>query len=286
MELLQLRYFRTAAQLENFTKTAEQYMIPQSAVSKTIRKLEKELGCDLFDRQGKNITLNENGKLFLEKVDLALTNIDSAIDELKSQELRIIGIQVQSGIRFISDLVSAFEETHPSCKVVHYHGEPVLGQEGDFTFSQLPIDETMYDYRLLMEDEIKLAVPRNSAWARKKEIELGRLQNEKFIAYDAGNQLRIFTDQLCEAHGFRPNVIYEAGAVSAFRSMVEANMGLAFVPSASWVLSTSKNVCLVPLTTHPTRSLVLAWKKQMSLSPDKQEFLDFTVHWFAQYSKK
>ncbi len=53
MELLQLRYFRSAAQLENFSKAAEKHMIPQSAMSKTIRKLENELGCELFDRQGK-----------------------------------------------------------------------------------------------------------------------------------------------------------------------------------------------------------------------------------------
>ena len=286
MELLQLRYFRTAAQLENFTKTAEQYMIPQSAVSTTIRKLEKELGCDLFNRQGKKIFLNEHGKLFLEKVDIALINIDAAVDELKYPELKTIGIYVKSGIHFISDLVSVFEKAYPSSKVVYYQGETVLCHKGDFTFFQLPIDETIYNYRILMEDEIVLAAPRNSKWAQKKEIDLAALHNEKFISYDTRNQLRIFTEHICKEHGFHPNIVFEANAVSSLRSMVEANMGFSLVPYISWMLNVTKHVKLIPFTTHPKRHLVLAWEKTLPLSPDKEAFLDFAYNWFTQFQNK
>jgi LysR family transcriptional activator of glutamate synthase operon len=286
MELLQLRYFRTAAQLENFTKTAEHYMIPQSAVSTTIRKLEKELGCDLFNRHGKKIILNDNGKLFLKKVDIALTNIDDAVDELKYSELKTIGIYIQSGIHFILDLVSAFERAYSNSKIVYYQGESVVCHEGDFTFFQLPIDETIYNYRILMEDEIVLAAPHNSKWAQKKEIDLADLHNEKFISYDTKNQLRIFTEHICEEHGFHPNIIFEANAVSSLRSMVEANMGLSLVPYISWMLNVTRHVHLIPFTTHPKRHLVVAWKKTLPLSPDKQLFLDFAIHWFTQFQNK
>jgi len=286
MELLQLRYFRTAAQLENFTKTADQYMIPQSSVSTTIRKLEKELGCDLFNRQGKKIFLNENGKLFLEKVDIALTNIDAAVDKLKHPELKTIGIHIQSGIHFILDLVSAFEKAYPDSKVVYYQGEPVLCHEGDFTFFQLPIDDTIYNYRILMEDEIVLAAPRYSKWAQKKEINLAALHNEKFISYNARNQLCIFTEHICEEQGFHPNTIFEANTVSSLRSMVEANMGFALVPYISWMLNVTRHVRLIPFTTHPKRHLALAWEKTLLLSPDKQVFLDFASNWYTQFQNK
>ena len=285
MELLQLRYFRTAAILENFTKTAAHYRIPQSAVSKTILKLEKELGCNLFTRQGKKIVLNEQGKLFLKKVDIALTHIDAAIEEVKYPVLKTIGIHIQSGVHFIPDLVTAFEKAHPDSKVVYYQGEPVLSHEGEFTFFQLPIDESVYNYRLLMEDEIMLAASRNSTWAQKKEIDLAVLQHEPFIAYDKGNQLRIFTERICEEHGFQPSIIFEAHTVSSLRSMVEANMGLSLVPSISWNLEVSKHVQLIPFRTHPKRQLVLAWKKTTPLSSDKQQFLDFALSWFAGVSR-
>ena len=51
MELLQLRYFKDAAELENFSMVAKKNMVPQPSISKTIGKLEDELGVLLFDRQ-------------------------------------------------------------------------------------------------------------------------------------------------------------------------------------------------------------------------------------------
>ena len=49
MELLQLRYFFDSAKTESFAKTAEKYMVPASSVSASVKRLEKELGCKLFE---------------------------------------------------------------------------------------------------------------------------------------------------------------------------------------------------------------------------------------------
>lgn len=51
MDLLQLRYFKTAAELQSMTRAAEFHMIPQPAMSQTIARLEKELGVKLFTRE-------------------------------------------------------------------------------------------------------------------------------------------------------------------------------------------------------------------------------------------
>ncbi len=285
MELLQLRYFRTAAQLENFSKAAEQHMIPQSAISKTIRKLEEELGCELFHRQGKRISLNENGKQFLARVDAALENLDTGITELQPKQLQMIRVYVQSGIRFVPELVSSFEKKFSDIKIISYQGEPVeiLGEEYDFTLFQLPIDEAFFHYELLMEDELMLAVPNNSKYARKKTLPLSALSDENFITFCKGNQLRSYFDDLCHSEGFEPHIIFEAKEASVFRSMIEANTGLALVPFASWHTSKSEHVTLIPLTTHPKRSLVLAWKKTTVLSPAEEIFLNFSKNWFAQF---
>ena len=68
MELLQLRYFKEACESENFSAVANKYMVPQPSISKTIKKLENELGVQLFDRNGKKISLNGNGRYFYEKI--------------------------------------------------------------------------------------------------------------------------------------------------------------------------------------------------------------------------
>ena len=65
MELLQLKYFYESANTESFTKTAQRHLIPVSSVSASIKRLEKELGCKLFDRTSNRIKLNQNGKRHL-----------------------------------------------------------------------------------------------------------------------------------------------------------------------------------------------------------------------------
>jgi len=54
-------------------------MVPQPSISKTIKKLEDELGCNLFDRNEKKISLNDNGKYFYQHIFPALANIDEAV---------------------------------------------------------------------------------------------------------------------------------------------------------------------------------------------------------------
>lgn len=69
MELQQLHYFQTVARLEHMTKAAEELRIAQPSLSKTIARLEEDLGVPLFERQHRQIKLNRFGKLFLNRVE-------------------------------------------------------------------------------------------------------------------------------------------------------------------------------------------------------------------------
>ena len=61
----QLRYFVSAAEHRSFTKAAEQYYISQTAVTQQIQQLEQTLGCELFDRSTRPVSLTSAGKSFL-----------------------------------------------------------------------------------------------------------------------------------------------------------------------------------------------------------------------------
>ena len=61
----QLKYFVAAAESQSFTKAAEQFYITQTAITQQIRQLEDTLGCALFDRSTRPITLTSAGKIFL-----------------------------------------------------------------------------------------------------------------------------------------------------------------------------------------------------------------------------
>lgn len=107
MELLQLRYFRTAAKLQNFSEAAKLHLVPQPAISKTIRKLEDELGCPLFLRQGKKVILNPAGEAFLHSVEAALDALDAGIQNVSAMQPPL-RLYPQAGIRFLPQLAADY----------------------------------------------------------------------------------------------------------------------------------------------------------------------------------
>lgn len=82
MELTQLKYFQTVALTEHFTKAAASLHITQSALSKSILRLEHELGTQLFVRAGNRVYLNACGKILLYHVNSVLSELDLALQEI------------------------------------------------------------------------------------------------------------------------------------------------------------------------------------------------------------
>lgn len=79
MNLSQLRYFRKLAQVQHFTRAAEELFITQPALSNSIKQLEGELGIPLFEQHGRNVRLTKFGKEFNEYVSEGLDVIDKGI---------------------------------------------------------------------------------------------------------------------------------------------------------------------------------------------------------------
>ena len=95
MELLHLKYFQAAAKFEHMTRAAAALNISQPALSKTIARLEDDLGAPLFHRKGKQIYLNEFGKVFLERVNRIFLEINEGIlqvNDMNSPEKGVISV--------------------------------------------------------------------------------------------------------------------------------------------------------------------------------------------------
>lgn len=82
MELLQLRYFLTLARCEHVTEAAGKLHVTQSSLSKTIQRLEDDLGAPLFDRLGRKLRLNEFGRTFLRRTEKALFELEQGKQEI------------------------------------------------------------------------------------------------------------------------------------------------------------------------------------------------------------
>lgn len=282
MELLQLRYFRDAARYQNFSEVAKIHSIPQSYVSKTIKKLETELGVRLFDRNGRHVSLNDNGKLFLSKIDNALKLIDEGIAEFSKDVQVNISLYVQAGNRFYSLITADFMDEHKNILIsAIYHGpEDNTNISYDFTFIQKENIDNSLSYRELLEDEIKVAVHKDLPLASKECVSIKDLKDEHFIGYFKTIGIRAFTDNYCMEHGFSPNVVYETSDAVAFSYMLQRKKGIALVPATTWSFSHTENIVLVPLKEKVARTLAIAWDKNKKLSSVEKVFLDYAVNWF------
>ncbi|MCD8009414.1 MAG: LysR family transcriptional regulator, partial [Lachnospiraceae bacterium] len=112
MNLQQLYYFKTTAELEHYTRAAQELNISQSCLSHSITDLEQELGVSLFVRQGRNVRLTKCGAFFLEYVTQALNTLDEGRERLQdfiSSDTGFISIGHLSSLSdFVPYLISRF----------------------------------------------------------------------------------------------------------------------------------------------------------------------------------
>lgn len=89
MELLQLRYFLTAAEYQHITKAAEHLQIAQPALSQAIHRLEAELGVPLFERKSRSIELNDAGRFLQKRLIPIISSLDQLAASCRWEENRL-----------------------------------------------------------------------------------------------------------------------------------------------------------------------------------------------------
>jgi DNA-binding transcriptional LysR family regulator len=298
MDLLQLRYFQTVARLEHMTKAARQLYIAQPSLSQTIARLEEELGVPLFDRQGRQIQLNQFGRVFLRRVERIFGELEDArseIADLAGMERGGIALAVVIP-QILPDLLRAFLTDHPhvSFRLFHQHSSPTVQQqleqgEIDLCITSPPIEQQGIGWISLMTEEIYLMVPPGHPLAERTSIDLKEVEHEPFISLKPGNTIRDLTDSFCRQAGFTPKVAFEGDEPSTIRGLVTASLGVGFVSELvmrnitlepSW-----KNSVVIPLHIKEPRCqriVGLAWRKEHYLSQAAQQFRWFVVQYFEQ----
>lgn len=124
LELIQLRYFQTVAQLQHITKAAEQLHISQPALSSAISRLEAEVGVDLFDRRGRSIHLNHFGKIVLRNSQEIFAKIDKMemeIQEALYQRTKNISFGANN-VMFLTRWLGDFSMSNPELRITQKIG--------------------------------------------------------------------------------------------------------------------------------------------------------------------
>lgn len=289
MELLQLKYFQTVARFEHVTRAAEELGIPQPSLSKTIALLEKELGVLLFDRRGRYIHLNEYGKTFLRRVDVALNALEDGkreLSDLGGKTLGDIKLAVLAASNMLPDILAAFCEKHPHIRfqLLQHFSRSSTRPGFDLCISSSLLDAQESNSISLITEEIFLAVPSDHPLAKKGRIQLKEVEDEDFISLRPGKILREITDTFCQYAGFTPRIIFESDDPATVRGLIRAGQGIAFIPAISWGGSAGSSMVLLHIE-EPIckRTISLSWTKDRYLPPSAILFRQFTIDYFAKF---
>lgn len=250
MDLLQLKYFQDAANTENFSKTANKFLVPPSCVSLYIKKLETELGVKLFDRAANKIKLNENGHIFLSAVNNVFLELDTACNKLSSiagvpsGELTLL---IETNRQTITEHIAAFRKDYPQVSFHIEHKKTIKYSDYDIVITDASLDTSLFTEKTLIKETFKLAIYESHPLAECASISIANLKEERFVSMPRGRSMREFTEKLCALHGFVPKVAIECDDPFYIREYIGMGMGISLVPEFSWEGQYPDNVVLMDL---------------------------------------
>ena len=288
MNLQQLKYFKTIAEYEHYTKASEVLSAHQSSLSHAVQSLERELGVELFVRTGRNVALSQYGKLFLPHVIRVLDELEEGVAELRraiDPDTGIVTIACFPSLaEFVPDIIVRYvSETnrmnlrpHTSQEATYYTlREQLLKGDVDLLFAT-DIDDARIGKTLVGEQSYALLVPQGHRFAERTSIDLHELDGEDFIAYSKDSQIRHLSDAYFKRESIRPRIKAETAQDVMIYGLVAAGHGVAVTP---WPLGGAPyHVKLIPVEGIGKRKLYLLWNKETYLTPAATQFRDFIIN--------
>ncbi|OPH56868.1 LysR family transcriptional regulator [Paenibacillus ferrarius] len=293
MELLQLQYFLAVARLEHVTEAARSLHVTQSSLSKTIQRLEEDLGVPLFDRTGRKLRLNEFGSRFLHRAERALFELEQGkqeLSDLSSPEHGTIELAVTNAST-LPNILREFQKKHPQ---IQFHVQMLTTQEMvtllhrggvDYCLSSPAIQGDDIECQTVFIDPILVAVPLGHRLADQSSVSLTELKDERFVGVKRGYNTRDLVDSVCHTAGFEPNYVYEGNEPTRLSALVEAGIGIAFIPSTA--MNSREQIHYLQVEEQElVREIALLRHKSRYISRAAQEFREVVLEYFEAISEQ
>jgi len=290
VEWQQLEYFQMLAKIQHMTKAAEKLSISQPALSRSIARLEDELGVPLFERQGRSIHLNRYGELFEHRVERILNEYQLGLKELQQLvdpnhgEISL-GFLHTLGTNIVPDLIRLFRTKHPDIhfslkqNYTHLQLKHLLSGDLDLCLmAKMDVPKPIH-WTELWRDELFAIVPSDHPLSKRSSITIHELANESFILMKPGYALRLQADHLFEQAKFQPRITFEGDEVSTVAGFVIAGLGVSILPDGLEI--NQKGISKLHITgMNAERIIGMAWSEGRYLSPAAKAFQQFIFDYF------
>jgi LysR family nitrogen assimilation transcriptional regulator len=240
MELRQLRYFLTVADLRNFTRAASVVHIAQSALSRQIRKLEDELGAVLLYRNGRTATLTEAGRRFYDHAKLVLRQLDDAKQELSEQEENptgsvALGYPPHLGPEFPVSIIRRFRSLYPRAQLRIVEG--FTNQLADYLFTGRVDVALVYNApsfkhlasEFTVTESLFLIAPPDDPISTADTVAFASLAELPFITPDPPSATRSCVEEAMARSGVPIRFALEVDSLPAIKRLVSERQGYALL---------------------------------------------------------
>jgi len=277
--LTELRYIVAVARERHFGRAAEACFVSQPTLSVAVKKLEEELGLQLFERGAGEVSVTPAGKTIVAQAqrvleeaarikELAAAGRDPLAGPLRLGAIYTIGPYLLPKLIPILRRAAPQMQLHIQENFTHVLAELLKNGEVDVILIALPFAEPGIEARAVYDEPFMVAVPKGHAWdGRKRPVSSEELTKESLLLLGEGHCFRDQVLDICHVVRAKERSplsrTVEGGSLETIRQMVAGGVGVTVLPSTSITGNTSSDLIrLLPFARPtPTRRVALAWRK-------------------------
>lgn len=276
----------------SFTGAANSLGFSQPAISQMVRRLEQRTGTVLVERYGRQVRLTEAGQVLARHAVSVLAALDAAEEEVTAiAGLRAGRVRLQafpsSSATLVPKALAIVKRQHPDITINFTEAEPpqslaalrngecdiavAFAYEG-FDLGELEEDLSMLVTLRLLDDELRLVVPRDHPRAANEHADMSDFAAEDWVA--GCPRCRSHLLSLADHAGFRPNVAFETEDYVAQIGLVSAGLGVALVPDLILGAAKHDDVVTLPLSPASRRQILAVTTADLQRVPAVAATLD------------
>jgi DNA-binding transcriptional LysR family regulator len=286
MELTQLKYFMEVAQSCHVTRSAKRLHIAQPALSRSIHRLEEELGVPLFVSRGRGVALTRCGQYLLERITPAMEILEALPEDIAAvagADNSTVHMSVAAASALVTESIIKYRESNRVNFRLAAGADPALADISVYT--QKRGAEHPAEHCRVFTEKIFLAVPSHGKYAEASSVRLSDMAEEEFICLSGTMELRSICDSFCRAAGFSPRIGFESDNPAAVQNLVAAGFGVGFWPEHSWGRFHPGGAVLMPVADVAcSRDIVISYNLSKSDCSAVTDYYDFLVSFFEKKS--
>ncbi|WP_036301589.1 LysR substrate-binding domain-containing protein [Methylotenera sp. L2L1] len=273
MTLSELRFVVAVAKERNFRRAAEKCYVSQPALSLAIKKLEEDLGVQIFERSRSDINPTPIGEKIIEQAIKAIEEVNYIRELAKQGNNQLsgsfrLGLIYSVGPYLLPEIIPILRQSAPDMPLdieenLTTQLETQL-KNGviDAAVVALPFDVAGINTLPLYDEKYVVMVPVGHHWANRTSVSADELADENVLLLNSGHCYSHQVLQACPDLS-RKGQVLQGNSLETIRNMVASNLGITVLPSsAATDRYLNPLVRVIPfLAPVPVRRVALAWRK-------------------------